>query len=266
MAHSKSGYGGARREVATAPRPRRAPVGGERASVDGPFARGVRRALAPTRRNTLHWASWAVALGAEIVLMVVLADGDIYGWEVQAARQLQDMPGIQPIFFVSSTLTNTLSLPFAVLFLAVLAIVWRWGTRLEVGLLALSFPLHVLAQFPKALIDRPRPPAGFEGIEGVGGLQSFPSGHSEYVITFYGFLAFMLMVRVTRPSQRAAVLGLWLAFVLATGFGRVAAGRHWPLDVLVSYAVGLGLLSGLIWLYFAFHEVNSASDGSTRRV
>jgi membrane-associated phospholipid phosphatase len=34
-------------------------------------------------------------------------------------------------------------------------------------------------------------------------------------------------------------------------------GRHWPLDVLTAYVVGLGLLSGLIWLHSAFRYVKA---------
>jgi undecaprenyl-diphosphatase len=90
-------------------------------------------------------------------------------------------------------------------------------------------PLHVLAQFPKALVDRPRPSAAFEDIVGVGGPRSFPSGHAEYVITFYGFIAYLLMRRLKGFWPRIAIMLVWLVFVLATGFGRVAAGRHWPL-------------------------------------
>ena len=121
----------------------------------------------------------------------------------------------------------------------------------------LSFPLHIAAQFPKAIVDRERPSALFEGIEGVGGPQSFPSGHSEYVVTFYGLLAYLVVRRLRARWQRALVLGAWIAFVLATGFGRVAEGRHWPVDVLASYAIGLGLLSGLVWLHTAISEAES---------
>jgi undecaprenyl-diphosphatase len=198
----------------------------------------------------------------ELAVMLLLRDGQVYAWEVRLTRWLQDVPAAEEVFRSSSTLTNTLSVPFAVLFVAVLALVWATGRRLEVALLALSFPLHVLAQFPKALIDRPRPSAEFEGVEGVGGLQSFPSGHAEYVITFYGFLAFILLVRFRGAFQRTVIVSGWLLFVLATGFGRVAAGRHWPLDIVTSYVVGVGLLSGLVWLYFAFRPVNPESSAS----
>jgi undecaprenyl-diphosphatase len=90
---------------------------------------------------------------------------------------------------------------------------------------------------------------------GVGGFQSFPSGHSEYVVTFYGFLAYLLMLHTADRRLRGAIFVAWLAFAIATGFGRIALGRHWPLDVLTSYLIGLGLLSGLIWLHSAFRYV-----------
>jgi membrane-associated phospholipid phosphatase len=51
-----------------------------------------------------------------------------------------------------------------------------------------------------------------------------------------------------------------MAFVLATGFGRVAMGRHWPIDVLASYVVGLGLLSGLIWIHRALKQAEAAAN------
>jgi undecaprenyl-diphosphatase len=212
-------------------------------------------AFRPTRRNLLHWASWALALGVELALVLVLRNGRIFGWEQDLARRLQDVPGRRVVFDVTSTLTNTISIPFALIFLTIVLVVLFLGHRGAALLVLLTFPLHILAQFPKALVDRPRPSPAFEGIEGVGGFQSFPSGHSEYVVTFYGFLVYLLMLHLKSQLARIAVFVGWIVFVLATGFGRVALGRHWPLDVLTSYLIGLGLLSGLIWLHSAFRYV-----------
>jgi membrane-associated phospholipid phosphatase len=223
-----------------------------RASVGDTLRTASAFAFHPTRRNLLHWGSWVLAFAVELTLLVLLRDGQIYGWEQELTRRLQAAPGKQVVFDISSTLTNTLSWPFLLLFLAILAVVLWSGHRGAAVLLAFSFPLHVLAQFPKALIERPRPSAAFDGIEGVGGFQSFPSGHAEYVVTFYGFLAYLLMLHIRSRWGRIAVFVGWVAFALATGFGRVALGRHWPLDVLTSYLIGLGLLSGLIWLHSAF--------------
>jgi membrane-associated phospholipid phosphatase len=236
---------------------------GARSTLTGDtFREAARFAFRPTRRNALHWASWALALGVELALVVILRDGQVYGWEQSVARRLQDVPGRRVVFDVTSTLTNTLSVPFALLFLAIVGGVLRRGHRGAAALLALTFPLHVLAQFPKALVDRPRPSPAFAGIEGVGGGQSFPSGHAEYVVTFWGFLAYLLMLHADRPWQRATIFAVWVVFVLATGFGRIALGRHWPLDVLASYLIGLGLLSGMVWLHSAFRYVR---EGRARR-
>ncbi|MBK7125275.1 MAG: phosphatase PAP2 family protein [Dehalococcoidia bacterium] len=57
--------------------------------------------------------------------------------------------------------------------------------------------------------------------------------------------------RARSTRVRLAVTIAWIVLALATGVGRIAIGRHWPMDVLVSYVVGFGLLSGLIWLYSA---------------
>ncbi len=182
---------------------------------------------------------------------LILRRGQTYAWERWLTRRFQDVPGRQTIFDITSTLTNTISPTFLLIFLAILAVTRTLGHRGAALLLLLTFPLHVLAQWPKALIDRPRPSGNFDGIVGVGGFQSFPSGHSEYVVTFYGFLAYLVMLHLDRRWMRWAVGASWIVFALGTGFGRIALGRHWPIDVLASYLIGLGLLSGMIWLHSA---------------
>ncbi|MGH2533326.1 MAG: phosphatase PAP2 family protein [Thermomicrobiales bacterium] len=214
-------------------------------------------ALRPTRRNLLHWASWALAFGVELILVVVLWNGRIFGWEQSLTRRLQDVPGKELVFDVSSLLTNTISVGFLLIFLATVSTVYLLGQREAALLLVLTIPLHAFALFPKVLVDRTRPSSAFEGIEGVGGPYSFPSGHAEYVVTFYGFLTYLLMLHVTGRWPRAAIFAGWVVLVLATGFGRVALGRHWPLDVLTAYLIGLGLLSGMIWLHSAIRHAKA---------
>lgn len=217
----------------------------------------------PTRRNKLHWASWIVALGLELILVFVLRGGEVYSWEQELTRFLQPAPYRDAIFDSANFLTNTLSVPFLVIFIIVVGLVFALGHRLEAALLVLTFPLHVLAQFPKALIDRPRPSTAFPGIEGIGGYQSFPSGHSEYVISFYGFLTFILVVNLERRWQRVTAVSLCVLFVLTVGLGRVAQGKHWPLDVLASYVLGLGILSGMVWLRRSLIDAIDAIDAET---
>lgn len=216
-----------------------------------------RVALRPERRNVLFWSSWAVAVGFELAMVHVLWGGDIYGWEQDLTRAFQEVPAHTEIRLVSSFLTNTLSVPFVLLFLAIAVVVARQGETAGAVVLLVSFPVHVLAQFPKFFFERPRPSAEFEGITGIGGLNSFPSGHSEYVVSFYGFLAYLLIIHLPSRAQKVAVGAAFVAFALTVGFGRIAGGRHWPVDVLTSYVIGLGVLSGLIWLHSSWRRASA---------
>lgn len=214
----------------------------------------ARIAFRPTRRNILHWASWAIALTIQCTFVVLLRDGSVYDWEADFSRLLQKTPNRYEIFDTGHFLTNTISWDFIPVFALVVGVALALRRWLAAGLLMLTFPLHVLAQWPKAIVDRPRPPHTFSDLEGVGGLQSFPSGHAEWVITFWGFVVYLLLQRFERTWQRVLIVGPWLVLAFGVGYGRIATGRHWVIDIGVSYIVGLGLLSGLMWLYAAFHQ------------
>lgn len=215
------------------------------------LTRALAHAIAPTRRNLAYWAACAATLALELALVAILRDGHIYGWEQDVTRLFQRAPGRNLIFDVANFLTNTISWPFAALFAAIVGAVLLVRQYSVAFLLLLTFPTHVLAQFPKALMDRPRPSSLYEGIDGVGGFQSFPSGHAEFVISFYGFLTCFAISRTSSRPVRWLIVGVWLTLTAAIGFGRVAMGRHWPIDILASYVIGAGILSGLLWLWDA---------------
>ncbi|MBK6561148.1 phosphatase PAP2 family protein [Candidatus Amarobacter glycogenicus] len=219
--------------------------------MDSKLGAAVRLAVVPSRRNRLLWACSMVAFGFQAMSVLVLEDGHIFEWEVHTTRILQRIPARYEVFDLAFWLTNTIAWEFIPIFGAAFGVAWLLNQRDAALLLLLSFPLHVFAQWPKAVIDRPRPPAGHHAIEGVGGFQSFPSGHAEFVITFWGFLAYLVVTHSRSTRVRLAVTMAWTVLAIATGVGRIAIGRHWPMDVLVSYVVGFGLLSGLIWLYSA---------------
>lgn len=215
----------------------------------------------PTPANVVHWVSWAIALAIEFTALILLRDGHIYAWEREFTEFLQRLPERDLVFTVSNFITNTLSPQFAVLFLLVLAAYLLARQWTAAWLVALTFPLHVLSQFPKALVDRPRPSQYYDG---VGGYMSYPSGHAEFVITFYGLMVYLALLRYRSSCLRVAILAAWLVLVVAVGVGRIATGRHWPLDILVSYVVGLGLLSGLIWIERALRAAEQRVQESPR--
>lgn len=137
---------------------------------------------------------------------------------------------------------------------AVFALRRRW--RL-LALLVAVYILHFAAISPKLFITAHRPSSAF-GVEGAGGLQSFPSGHVQWAVSFYGFLAYLAW-RAAPARLRPAVVPVYGAGVLATMLGRIELGKHWPVDTIA------GVLAGLIALrlIIAF-DVRPLWPGSAR--
>jgi undecaprenyl-diphosphatase len=126
----------------------------------------------------------------------------------------------------------------------VFAALRRW--RLLALLLAV-FVLHYLLISPKLFITAYRPSPDF-GVQGAGGLESFPSGHVQWAVSFYGFLAYLVW-RVAPARLRFAVLPAYAAVVIGTMLGRIELGRHWPIDTLAGVVVGLIALRLVIVLH-----------------
>ena len=126
----------------------------------------------------------------------------------------------------------------------VFAALWRW--RL-VALLLAVFALHYLMISPKQFITAHRPSPLF-GVEGAGGLESFPSGHVEWAVSFYGFLAYLAW-RAAPRWPRLAILALYATVVLVTVLGRIELGRHWPVDTVAGVLAGLLAFRVLIALH-----------------
>ena len=127
---------------------------------------------------------------------------------------------------------------------------WWWAkadSRLDRALLirrqlarfGVAFAFALLsAAFLKLLFDFPRPQAVFgAAVHVIGDAElhySLPSGHSTYAALVAGTLW-----PLADPRSRIS-LG---AYVVLVGWSRVAAGMHFPADVLAGWALALGCLS-----------------------
>lgn len=94
---------------------------------------------------------------------------------------------------------------------------------------------------------RPRPSAKLIHVDTPLLFNSFPSGHTEHVVVFLGFLFYLTLTKSVRewryhwlllPFQIYAVVT-----ILAIGYSRILEGEHWLTDVLGGY------LSGALWLF-----------------
>lgn len=115
---------------------------------------------------------------------------------------------------------------------------FREYRRRNIELFILTFVSAFTARFMvtelvRIFYNRPRP---FEILENVRQLvdhavgDSFPSGHAS--------LAFAVATTVSFHYPKTSILFFAAAFSI--GFGRVAAGVHWPSDILGGAIVGVG--------------------------
>ena len=123
---------------------------------------------------------------------------------------------------------------------------WVSGRRRD-AMASLLIPLAEGLVFGiKALIGRPRPelalfPAG-------PGTATFPSGHANHAVLFFGFLIYLCLVHVESARLRVALQGLLMLSILGVGASRVYLGLHWPSDVVGGYVFGAFFLLVLVWL------------------
>ena len=106
------------------------------------------------------------------------------------------------------------------------------------------------------IVGRPRPNAHTEPIHvytTIVPFPTFPSGHTEHDIVYYGFLLYLSFTKPVRewryhwwllPFQIFAVFN-----ILAIGYSRIYLGDHWLTDVLGGYIEGAIYLFFFIFLY-----------------
>lgn len=96
-------------------------------------------------------------------------------------------------------------------------------------------------------VQRPRPEGvGIFVYQKIEHVYSFPSGHVEHALAFFGILVFLTFQLQRIPSWLTPAIWLLrlslIAQILLMPFSRTLMGEHWPSDVLA------GLLYGGFWL------------------
>jgi len=140
------------------------------------------------------------------------------------------------------------------------ALIWRRGwppIPWFVTAIFLSLGIGVMAGLDRIignLVARPRPSSPLMQVfMPEPGIPSFPSGHVENDVVYYGFLLYLSFSKpISRwrnrwlliPFQLYAVLN-----ILLVGYSRVLEGSHWLTDALGGYLAGALWLVLLIFLY-----------------
>jgi membrane-associated phospholipid phosphatase len=135
---------------------------------------------------------------------------------------------------------------------------WRWRHRwLPAILPALALAgAAAWSLLIKALVGRPRPPAGY-WLSHVDGW-SFPSQHATQALATWGMLA--LMVAAGRPPRARALLATGAALIaIVVGLTRLYLAAHWLTDVLGGWALAGVWDSLLIISYLLTRRAAAAS-------
>jgi undecaprenyl-diphosphatase len=132
----------------------------------------------------------------------------------------------------------------------------RWEL---LALLGALYVLHYVCISPKMFLETYRPSPVF-GVEGAGGLESFPSGHVQWATSLYGFLAYVAWRELL--WTRRFVVPAYALIVLFTALGRIELGRHWPIDTVAGLLVGLlaARVLALAYEYMRAHRVTSPGE------
>jgi YihY family inner membrane protein len=231
-------------------------------------ASGVKRRNILTRRNAAL-TLWIIGLIALVVASVIVrSHPGPWPFDLQTTINLQQLQlppwVITPIVWASfvnnpyPTAVNYIAWFVGLSLIGVVA--WRKGKSpipwfvtaifLSIGI-AVMDGLDGIIGF---IANRPRPASPLMHIYmPEPGIASFPSGHVESVVVYYGFL---LYLSLSKPISRWRFRWVLIPFqvyaalnILSIGYSRVYEGSHWLTDALGGYFAGAVWLVLLIVLY-----------------
>lgn len=138
----------------------------------------------------------------------------------------------------------------AVMVFVVAAVFWLYKYYRET-IFVLCTPIAAGINFiVKLIVDRPRPNGSLVNVLDHELDPSFPSGHVNFYVVFFGFLIAAMFMTPKIPLWIRILVGFFsLAMIISISFSRIYLGAHWATDVLGGYLLGFILLSILLYFY-----------------
>jgi membrane-associated phospholipid phosphatase len=220
-----------------------------------------------TRRNVAI-TLWIIGLIALVVASVIVYFHPApWPFDLQTTLTLQQMqlpPWVNSSLAWVSIIGDVphSALQFGIWFVGLMLIgvvAWRRGKSPVPWFVTAIFVSFIIAAcngidgIVALIVGRPRPTPILVHVYMAVPVNSFPSGHVENVVVYYGFLLYLSLSKpisqwryrwILIPFQLYAVLN-----ILLIGFSRVYEGSHWLTDVSGGYLSGALFLVLLIFLY-----------------
>ena len=232
------------------------------------LAGGVKRRSAQTRRNAAI-TLWLIGFIALVVVSVIVSFHPApWPFDLQTTITLQHLqlwswviPPIGWPSIVGDVLPSFIYPPVWFVVLSLIGVVvWRRGGSpipWFVTAIFITFGAGLMAGFNAVIgffVARPRPTSPpIHVYMPERGIPSFPSGHVENDVVYYGFL---LYLSFTKPLSQWRYRWILIPFqlyaalnILFIGYSRVLEGSHWLIDALAGYLTGALCLPLLIVLY-----------------
>lgn len=225
------------------------------------------------RRHRIEAVLWVIGIIAFLIsAFIIHAHPKPYAIDLssmETAQSLQLWPWVNPILEFPSKLNDPLPSAIALsIWLAGMLLVALFFRVRRMGRAALSWCIAALFLVAAVMssaglntlvdiaIGRPRPDPHLYPIHvytPIVPFPTYPSGHTEHDIVYYGFLLYLSFTRPVREwKYRWLLLPLQLYAVfdlLSIGYSRILEGDHWLTDVLGGYLEGLIYLFAFIFLY-----------------
>jgi undecaprenyl-diphosphatase len=194
---------------------------------------------------------WEIGVGALLALGAIVSfmalahsifHGPLDGFDRRVEPELHRTAIVTPFIWLLTWLGNARTL-----LPGFLVVLWMSRARRRLtDALALASVLvlaNLLDEVAKFFFARPRPVLPVPLVHESG--YSFPSGHAITALCFYGFVAYLVWVRLEWRTVSWLVPLLELV-ILAIGFSRIYLGAHYPSDVLGGYLLGIPVLVGAV--------------------
>lgn len=167
---------------------------------------------------------------AEDVFEREIMDGDIIGYEIMSK------------YFISESVT-----PFAkiitefggiyVIITATIALILFLKEKKHKILVPINLGIIVLLnQLLKFVLQRPRP-TEYRMISETG--YSFPSGHSMVSMAFYGYLIYLIYIKIDNKYIKWGLIVFLSILICLIGASRIYLGVHYTSDVLAGFLIAV---------------------------